>query len=81
MIGALVTHIDDFTHCGEDSFNEKVMDKLRQKSVAGKMEEKEFEYVRFDIMQNPDDVILDQEQYLQKRESIKPARAKHKKEP
>ena len=39
VIGALVTHIDDFMHCGEDSFNEKVMNKLRQKFVAGKIED------------------------------------------
>ena len=43
----------------------------------------EFKYVGFDIMQNPDGVILDQGQYLQKLESIviKPDRAKPKKEP
>ena len=82
MIGALVTHIDDFMHCREDSFNEKVMDRSRQKFAAGKMEEREFRYVGFDIMQNPDRVILDQGQYLQKLESIviKPDRAKQKKE-
>ena len=59
VMGALVTHIDDFMHCREDFFNEKVMDKLRQKFVAGKMEEREFKYVGFDIMQNPDGIILD----------------------
>ena len=63
MIGALVTHIGDFMHCGEDSFSEKVTDKLRQKFVVRKMEEREFKYVGFGIMQNPDEVILDQGQY------------------
>ena len=29
LIGALVTHIDDFMHCREDSFSEKVMDKIK----------------------------------------------------
>ena len=44
------------------------------------MEEMELKYVGFDIMQNPDGVILDQGQYLQKLESIviKPDRAKRK---
>ena len=53
---------------------------LGQKFVAGKMEEREFKYVGFDIMQNPDGVILGQGQYLQKLESIviKPDRAKQK---
>ena len=57
VIGALVTHVNDFVHCGEDFFNEKIMDNLRQKFVAGKMEEREFKYVGFNIMQNPDGVI------------------------
>ena len=70
VIGALVTHVDDFMHCGEDSLNEKVMNKLRQKFVAGKIEEREFKYVGVDIIQNRDGVILDQKQYLQKLESI-----------
>ena len=83
VIGALVAHIDDLMHCGEDSFNEKVMDELKQKFVARKMEEREFKYVGLDIMQNPDGVILDQGQYLRKLESIviKPDRTKQKKEP
>ena len=83
VIGALVTNIRDFMHCGEDSFNEKVTDKVRQKFVAGKMEEREFKYVGFHVMQNPDGVILDQGQNLPKLESIviKPDRAKQKKEP
>ena len=54
------------------------MDKLWQKFVAGKMEEREFKYVGFDIMQNPDGVILDQEQYLQKLESIVTEQAKER---
>ena len=45
-------------HCGEDSFNGMVMNKLRKKFVAGKIEEREFKYVGFDIMQNPDGVNI-----------------------
>ena len=83
VIGALVTHTNDFMHCREDFCSEKVTDKLRQKFVAGKMAEREFKYVGFNIIQNPDGVILDQGQYLQKLESIviKPDRAKQKKKP
>ena len=83
VIGALITHIDDFMHCGDDSFNEKVMDKLREKFVARKMEEREFKYVGFDIMQNPDGVISGQGQYLQRLESIvvKTERAKQERNP
>ena len=53
-------------HCGQDSFNEEVMGRLRQKFVSGKVAEGEFRYVRFDIKQNPDGVVLDQSHYLQK---------------
>ena len=83
MIGAVVTHIDYFVHCEEDFLNEKVMDKLRQKFVVGKMEEREFKYFEFNIKQNRDRAILDRGQYLQKFDSIvvKPDRSKQKKEP
>ena len=82
LIGALVTHIDDFMHCGEDSFNDIVMAKLRRLFVAGKMEKGEFKYVGFDIRQNPDGIILDQSHYSRQLEGIiiKPQRAKQKKE-
>ena len=53
-------------HCGQDSFNEEVMGRLRQKFVSGKVAEGEFRYVRFDIKQNPDGVVLDQSHCLQK---------------
>ena len=69
-------------HCGEDSFNDIVMAKLRRLFVAGKMEKGEFKYVGFDIRQNPDGIILDQSHYSRQLEGIiiKPQRAKQKKE-
>ena len=42
VIGALITHIDDFMHCGNESFDETVMKLLISRFVAGKQESSNF---------------------------------------
>ena len=45
------------------------------------MEEAEFKYIVFDIIHNPDRIIQDESNYIQKLENvIKPRRAKQAKE-
>ena len=62
--GILVSHIDDFLHAGTDVFKEKVMDPIRKRFLAGKVEEKDFSYVGFRIRQSEKGIVLDQSSYV-----------------
>ena len=83
VIGALVAHIDDSMHCGEDSLIRRLWINLGRNLLQGKWKKGSSNMLGLTIMQNPDGVLLDQGQYLQKLESIviKPHRAKQKKKP
>ncbi len=63
--GILVSHIDDFLHAGDATFDEKVMGPLRDRFLAGKLEEKDFSYVGFQIQQKEDIIKLDQTDYVE----------------
>lgn len=76
LCGLLVSHIDDFLHAGNSVFDSEVMDKLRQRFVAGKLVESNFSYVGFRVQQDDYGITLDQSEYVEKLEhgSIKPQR-------
>ena len=48
-------YIDDFLHAGENEFH-MIMAKLRERFLAGKLEEGQFGYVGFKIKQYPDKI-------------------------
>ena len=62
--GILVSHIDDFLHAGDDVFEKDVMDPLRERFEAGKLEEGNFLYVGFQICQREEGIVLDQSDYV-----------------
>ena len=80
VIGALITHIDDFMHCRNKLFDETVIKPLVTRFLAGKQESENFRYIGFDIKQSNKEAILDQGQYVDSLEgiTIDPERAKEK---
>ena len=83
LLGVLATHVDDFLHCGSESFDADVMDKLRLRLLAGKVEEQNFYYVGFEIQQSDEGIMFDQSHYMKELEvvNVDPLRAKEKKQP
>ncbi len=77
--GLLATHVDDFMHCGVPEFDD-IMDRLRKRFIAGKLEEKSFAYVGFDIEQTEDCILLNQQHYMEDLPSktVNPSRARQK---
>ena len=61
----------------EISFFERLMNKLRVRFSAGKVEEKTFKYIGFGIQQLPSKIILDHSEYIDniKNVTIDPKRA------
>lgn len=80
--GVICCHVDDFLHAG-DQFFERLMNKLRVRFSAGKVEEKTFKYIGFGIQQLPSKIILDHSEYIDniKNVTIDPKRASENNEP
>ena len=79
--GIICCHVDDFLHAGDELF-EALMEKLRGRFSAGKVEEKEFRYIGFKVKQYENRVIFDHSEYIErmKNETVDPKRATDKKE-
>ena len=80
--GVICCHVDDFLHGGDQSF-EKLMQKLRERFSAGKVEEKSFKYIGFKIQQHSNKVILDHSDYIVniRNSVLDPRRASEKNTP
>ena len=51
LSGIVCCHVDDFLHAGEEHFD-NIMISLRKSFVAGKVEERNFNYIAFRITQD-----------------------------
>ena len=63
LAGVIGSHIDDFLHAGDDSFEYVVMEKLRDRFLAGKVESSNFRYVGYQVTQNNGCLVLNQDDY------------------
>ena len=63
-IGIVACHVDDFMHCGLNSFSALVMDKVIVRFSAGKREAKAFKYIGFDVKQDDYSISFDMKGYL-----------------
>ena len=61
--GIICCHVDDFLHAGSKTF-EAIMHKLCDRFLAGKMEDGDFKYIGFRIIQEVDKIILDHSGYI-----------------
>ena len=83
LIGIVACHVDDFLHAGTGTFEHLVMEKLRERFLAGKIEGGNFRYVGFNIIQDKKFILLDQSEYVFgiKNAIIQPDRVTQKTEP
>ena len=74
-------HVDDFLHAGDVVFDEMI-EELRQRFYAGKVEEKTFKYIGFKVEQSEKKIIIDHSEYVEKMktETLDPGRAAAKNE-
>lgn len=77
LSGMVCCHVDDFLHAGDEHL-EKIMVNLRKRFIAGKVEERNFYYIGFRIIQESSALVLDQSRYIEniKNKVIDPKRAK-----
>ena len=80
VISAIVTHIDDFMHCGSALFDNMVIKPLLERFIPGKQETSKFCYIGFGIDQNHKEITLDRGKYVTELQGIRidPGGAKEK---
>ena len=69
LSGIIVSHIDDFLHCGNTSFQEKVVDKLCTRFCAGSQQSEEFKYVGYQVVQKNGVISINQHDYIENAET------------
>ena len=56
--------MDDFLHCGNEAFNKNVVDSVSSTFLVSKREIGCFLYTGFNIKQNENQIVIDQNQYI-----------------
>ena len=65
LIGVMCVHVDDLCYGGNEEFNEKVINKIREKIKVGTEENSVFKYIGIDITdKGKEGVIMSQENYV-----------------
>ena len=62
LTGIVRRHVDDFHHTSDESF-EFTMQNLRKQFIAGKIEDRDFQYISFWMVQGADGIRLDDSRY------------------
>jgi hypothetical protein len=70
LCGMVGSHVDDFLHAGTEAFDFHVMDRMRKRFLAGRIEEGNFQYVGYRLIQSEGQIVLDQNEYIDSLESI-----------
>ena len=66
LSGVLVSHIDDFLHAGDESFEHDILQPLGKRFLPGRLEEREFKYVGFNVVQDDDGISISMTEYVDK---------------
>ena len=64
-LGMVASRVDDSLQAEEPSFDSDVMQQLRVRFLAGKLEEETFKYISFHISQTDERITLDHTDYLE----------------
>ena len=74
--GLVAAHVDDFILTGSCGFNSLIMNGVNKSFKVGKVEEGNFRYTGFKVIQNEDGITVDQTEYISK---VKISRTSEKK--
>ena len=64
LLGIICAHVDDFLWVGVADFENEIINNLKLTFKIGKEEFESFKYIGLGINQCKDDIIIDQESYV-----------------
>merc|ERR1711895_260102 len=63
LIGAVLSHVDDFTVAGEEEFVKRVVKGVTEKFTVSKVEEDEFRFIGLDVKVGKESIEVSMEDY------------------
>ena len=74
MIGAVITHVDDFTLSGTEAFVNEVIDTVSRELTVSKIEKDAFRYTGIDVKAVNDGIEIEMQDYVDSLEEVKEIR-------
>ena len=71
LVGAVITHVDDFTLAGTEDFIKEVLETVARELTVSKIERDNFRYTRIDISAVDHGIEIDMEDYVACFEDVK----------
>ena len=74
LLGAVITHVDDFTLAGTESFIKEVLETISRELTVSKIERDNFRYTGIDVSAMNDGIEVQMEDYVESLEEMKEIR-------
>ena len=74
LMGAVITHVDDFTLAGTEDFIRKVLETISRELTVSKIEKDNFRYTGIDVSTTDDGIEIQMEDYVESLEEMKEIR-------
>ena len=74
LMGAVITHVDDFTLAGTETFIKEVLETISRELTVSKIERDNFRYTGIDVSAMDDGIEVQMEDYVESLEEMKEIR-------
>ena len=64
LMGAVITHVDDFTLAGTEDFIREVLETISRELTVSKIEKDNFRYTGIDVSTTDDGIEIQMEDYI-----------------
>ena len=81
LIGAVITHVDDFTLAGTEEFVREVIDTVSEELTVSKIERENFRYTGIDVKTVEDGVEIEMQDYVDSLDEVREIRKADKDDP
>ena len=71
LMGAVITHVDDFTLAGTKEFIKEVLEAVERELTVSKIEKDKFRYTGIDVSTVGDGIEIEMEDYVESLEEVK----------
>ena len=71
LMGAVITHVDDFTLAGTEDFIREVLETISRELTVSKIEKDNFRYTGIDVSTTDDGIEIKMEGYIESLEEMK----------
>ena len=74
LMGAVITHVDDFTLAGTNEFVDQVLKVINEELTVSKVEEDVFRYTGIEVKKIEDRIVIQMKDYIESLEEVKEIR-------